>query len=196
MRSGDVEACRVHFTRRPDWGAVWDSLEVLGVWTLADQDDLPRDSTMTLDGWSMTVEVRDGARYRSYAYSNPDAHRHPAQAAAAAIGRVDRYLWSLVPRPRNERRYRGRLEVGVGWSEFRVCGTSAIWGLQGSLGARLDSLRTKAAGLDSTARHVYNVELRGMLAYPGLARQWSTPYSEILDVDSVLTTEASVSARC
>ena len=84
----------------------------------------------------------------------------------------------------------------MSWSEFRVCGTSAIWGIQGSLGARLDSLRTKAEGQDSAARHIYYAELRGMLAYPGLARQWNTPYSEILEVDSVLTTQATVSEHC
>lgn len=195
-RVGGVEACQVHFTQRPDWRALWDSLEALGVWTLPDQDDLPRDSLLTLDGWAMTVEVRDGGSYRSYAYSNPDAHRHPAQVAAAAIGRVDGHLWSLVPRPGNERRYRGRLDVGVGWSEFRVCGTNAIWGVQGRLGARLDSLRTNAAGQDSTARHIYYADLRGMLAYPGLAGQWDTPYSEILQVDSVLTTHATVPEHC
>ena len=196
QRSGDVEACLVHLTKRPDWRAIWDSLEVLGVWTLPDQDELPRDSTMTLDGWAMTVEVRDGARYRSYAYSNPDAHRHPVQVAAAAIGRVDWHLSSLIPRSQNERHYRGRLEVGADWSEFTVCGTSTVWGVQGSLGARLDSLRIRPAGHDSAARYLYYAELRGILAYPGLARQWNTPYSEILEVDSVLIARDWRSRRC
>ena len=195
-RYGNVEACWVVFTKRPHWKAMWDSLEVLGVWSLPDQDDLPDDGSMTLDGWAMTVEVRRGNRYRSYAYSNPDGRRHPAQVAAAAIGRIDDSVWSLVPRPRNERRYRGRLDVGVGWSEFRACGSGTIWGVQGRLGNRLDSLRMKVAGQDSTARHVYYAELRGMLAYPGLARYWNTPYAEILEVDSVFTVRASSPERC
>ena len=195
-RYGDVEACRVVFTNLPDWKAIWDSLAVLGVWTLPDQDALPRGSGMSLDGWAMTVEVRDGRRYRSYAYSNPDGRRHPAELAAAAIGRIDDSVWTLVPRPRNERRYRGRLDVGAGWSEFRACGSGTVWGVQGRLGNRLDSLRMKVAGQDSTARHVYYAELRGMLAYPGLAREWDTPYTEILQVDSVFTVRASSPERC
>jgi hypothetical protein len=168
---------------------MWDSLEALGVWTLPDQDDLPRDSIMVFDGWSMTVEVRDGPRYRSYAYSNPDAHKQPEQVAASALGQMDNELFKWLPRPANERVYRGRLEVGPMVSEFTVCGSRIPWEASGSLGLALDSARMRLAGRDTAARRPYYAELRGMLAYPGLAREWERPYAEILEVDSVLLVE-------
>jgi hypothetical protein len=194
-RFGDAEACMIRLTGPPDWRAMWDSLDVLSVWTLPDQSELPRDGKMPLDGWSMTVEVRDGPRYRSYAYSNPDAHQHPAQVAAAAIGQMNLLLAKLIPRPSNEHLYRGRLEVGPGVSEFAACGSDTVWEVYGSLGARLDSAGMLRAGQDTTGRRAFYAELRGMLAFPGLAKEWGRPYGEILEVDSVLLVEEWTSPR-
>ncbi len=116
-RAGDTEACQARLEGRPNWGVVWDSLERPGVWTLPDQEELPAESFMTLDGWSMTVEVRDGKRYRSYAYSNPDAHRHPAQVAATAIANAGGAVWRLMPRRAAASATRGKSgSNGIGMS--------------------------------------------------------------------------------
>ncbi len=188
-RVGETEACRVHLRAAPNWRALWDSLENLGVWRLPDQDELPQIGA-SLDGWGMTVELRDGQRYRSYAYDNPDGHRHPAQVAATAVARIGDDLWRLVPPSVHQRRLRGRLAIKPGeWSEFRGCGSNISWGVSGRLTPTLDSLRARKVGSDSVAG-VFYVEALASLAYPGLARSWGTPYPEVLEVDSILTVAA------
>lgn len=203
-RAGDTEACQARLEGRPNWGVVWDSLERLGVWTLPDQEELPADSFMTLDGWSMTVEVRDGKRYRSYAYSNPDAHRHPAQVAATAIANAGGAVWHLMPPPSRRLSYQGEVRIQRDWNEFRACGTTEAWAIQGSLGPRLDSLHmslsrdsshTMISPRDTSGRRYY-AELRGMLAYPGLIRSWGAPYDDMLEVDSVLAIRDAVPRGC
>jgi hypothetical protein len=102
---------------------------------------------------------------------------------------MDMGLAKMIPRPSNERVYRGRLEVGPGVSEFAVCGSGTVWEVYGPLGARLDSATMRRARQDTTARRAYYAELRGMLAYPGLAKEWRRPYSEVLEVESVVLVE-------
>jgi hypothetical protein len=47
-----------------------------------------------VDGWSMTVELRDGSHYRAYHYNNPDSRKPSPEAASAvairaALGAID-----------------------------------------------------------------------------------------------------------
>jgi len=88
-----MSTCRADFTRPPDWGAVLKHAESAGLWTLPDQW-IPRDGTQVVDGWAMTVELRDGSRYRAYHYNNPDSRTpSPENAGAvvirAALGAID-----------------------------------------------------------------------------------------------------------
>lgn len=193
-QQGDTAACVARLRSRPDWSAIWDSLTVLGVWTLPNQDDLPHEGRITLDGWSMTIELRDGPRYRSVAYSNPDAFNHPAQVAATAVGGAARHLGELLPPPRNERQLRGELHFGSAGPEFRSCRSSTVWGVQGPLGPVLDSAR--AASQRSATSISFLVNLRGMLTVRGLARSWGAPYDYILQVDTVSEWEQWSARKC
>ena len=73
--SARKHTCRAEFTRSPDWGAVLKRAEAAGLWTLPDESSLPSDGMQILDGWSITVELRDGSRYRAYNYNNPDIRK-------------------------------------------------------------------------------------------------------------------------
>lgn len=88
-----MSTCRADFARPPDWGAVLKRAEAAGLWTLPDQW-IPRDGTQVTDGWGMTVELRDGTRYRAYHYDNPELRGpSPENASAvairAALGAID-----------------------------------------------------------------------------------------------------------
>jgi hypothetical protein len=84
-----VNTCRADFTRSPNWVAVLKRAEALGLWTLPDQW-IPRDGMQVVDGWSMTVELRDGSHYRAYHYNNPDSRKPSPEAASAVAIRAAR----------------------------------------------------------------------------------------------------------
>jgi hypothetical protein len=84
-----MATCRVRFRREPGWGAVLRDADSHGLWTLPDPSVLPADHVMILDGWTMVVELRDGARYRTYRYNNPESHtKWPSAAQAREIART------------------------------------------------------------------------------------------------------------
>lgn len=82
------DACFKKLSRAPDWRKVHRDLVEKGVETLPDQDELPPDGVDILDGVAMVVEVRKGAQYRAYEYSNPRLHAQPEAQAAAEILRL------------------------------------------------------------------------------------------------------------
>jgi hypothetical protein len=73
--------------------------EAAGLWALPDESALGGEPSVAVDGWSLTVEVRDGARYRTYRYYMPraDAER-PEERRAAAIGAVFLKVQALAGR--------------------------------------------------------------------------------------------------
>jgi hypothetical protein len=79
--------CRARFSREPDWAALWRRLDSLGVWTLPNEDQLPRFG-MTLDGFVLTIEMFDGTNYRLIRHGNPDPASSPEAARAAQIARL------------------------------------------------------------------------------------------------------------
>jgi hypothetical protein len=91
-----VAACRVQFTREPDWRAVLAELERHHVWTLPDATELPRvvkrqagyEEVVTVDGVGVTVEGWNGTRYRAYTIGNPDQQPMPEYQDAWAILRL------------------------------------------------------------------------------------------------------------
>jgi hypothetical protein len=71
-RSGqEEETCWQTFEEPPDWTAIYRKLVEYGIYSLPDQSTLPKSEIETTDGVSMVVELRHGAHYRSYQYSNP-----------------------------------------------------------------------------------------------------------------------------
>lgn len=61
--NASVGICRAHFVREPDWGAVLRQAEAEGLRELPDPSSFPTE-VITLDGWGMTVKIRDGDHYR------------------------------------------------------------------------------------------------------------------------------------
>lgn len=195
-RVGRTEACPVRLKRQPDWRRLWDSLETLGVWQLPDESRQPADSVIVFDGWSMTVELRDGPFYRSFAYSNPNAHKGAAFRAATAIGRIDDGLWTLMMPLANDRVMRGRLAIGSRSTEFLPCGSTETWGATNVNSPATDSLYRMIAEHDSVSRQVRYVVLRGMDALPALVRSRGGPYSHVFEVDSVLAVRKWTGEEC
>jgi hypothetical protein len=195
-KSGDAEICLTKFSAGPNWERVLRDIEAEGVWTLPDERETVNDGVIVTDGYGITVEAREDTRYRFYSYGNPDAHKAPAAQHAAAIARAFRDVWRLLPPRRNERVYRGHFMGGSRRYAFVKCGDTAVWGLQGEIGP-LMPLRadTKLDTLADTVRQAY-VELRGMKAYPGLAKQWRSPYPEIIEVDSVMAVRPWRAEEC
>ena len=91
-----VAACRVQFTREPDWRAVLRELERHHVWSLPDASELPvvlkrrqvNEEVIGFDGVGVTVEAWNGSRYRAYTIGNPDGQSMPEYQDAAAILRL------------------------------------------------------------------------------------------------------------
>jgi hypothetical protein len=109
VREGAVDdACFVKHRRQIDWRAVHASLLNLGLESLPDQDDLPDDNVEVFDGVAMVVEVRQGAHYRAYHYSNPGFHEQPeAQAAMDIIKAASDTIRSLqLVGPRGRSKWR------------------------------------------------------------------------------------------
>lgn len=84
---GKDEACRVKKLDKNLYRKVFRKIESLGVWTLADDDDVPAsDNELTvLDGIAMVIEMRDGPFYRAYSWSNPGFRKAPEALRASRI---------------------------------------------------------------------------------------------------------------
>ena len=186
--SSEMATCRVRFRREPTWSATLRDAASLGLWTLPDPSTLPPDHMMGLDGWTMVVELRDGARYRTYRYHDPWSHKQwPSAAQAWDIAQKLSGIDSLALPPDVWKTYRG-LTTGHYRSAFRSC-DGAEWDFYDDLRSLAKrspaSDRVKLAPLaDSTARDstLYEVELLGELTPEWLARKWESKYPRVLQV--------------
>ncbi len=97
FRAGGNEACRLRLRQEPDWKGVLAQLDSLRAFTLPDQDSLPRADSLVRsvelrrvsENMMVTVEVLDGAVYRTYSYTNPRLlPRSEAQRAAAIVDMI------------------------------------------------------------------------------------------------------------
>jgi hypothetical protein len=190
-----MNTCRADFTRSPDWRAVLERAEALGLWTLPDQWSLPYDGMQVTDGWSIVVELRDGSRYRAYHYNNPDARKPSPEAASAVairatLGAID----SLRKTPDVVKTYRG-ITTGAFRSEFVDCATGARWQFDNELGSLAE--RSKVSfqpASDSTTRYV--VEVVGELTPEWLARRWNSKYIRVLQVFQLVSVRPAANGRC
>jgi hypothetical protein len=89
------ETCWVTFEQPPDWTAIHRKLVEYGVYSLPDQSTLPKSEVVTTDGVSMVVELRQGAHYRSYEYSNPSKSSQEELAARRILALVSPELFRL-----------------------------------------------------------------------------------------------------
>ena len=187
--------CRGSFIRQPDWKNVLRRAEASDLWTLPDDSSLPSDGVMVFDGWSLVVELRDGPRYRSYHYSNPDAHKAWPQAAkAVAIARATAPIDELLRPADAMRSYRG-ITTGRYHSEFVDCATGERWDFNDELKSLAEHSKvTFAPGSDSTARYV--VEVVGELSPEWLARQWDSKFARVLQVMRLVSVRPEHAAGC
>lgn len=95
-RGNSWAVCYVNFTDEPDWTRLLDDATDAGVWTLPDPFALPYEGWWVLDGWSITVELRDGDHYRAYHYDNPDAYDWPETRTAEALMEIFNRPWHHV----------------------------------------------------------------------------------------------------
>lgn len=183
-----MEACRVLFNRAPDWAGVLAQADSAGLWTLQDEGTLP-EKRIYIDGWNMTVELRDGGRYRAYQYTNPREDRsRPEYGQAVRIVRAFGQAGALARTPDALRVYRGLFASGSSLSEFRPCGEEVAWEMKGDLRGvpYAWSSRPRADTTVAGVKRVY-LEVRGTLAPAWLAREWHSEYPRVLEVREVLS---------
>lgn len=188
--STNAGTCRARFRGEPPWERVLRAAESHGLWTLPDPSTLPRDNRITLDGWTLVVELRHGPRYRTYRYHNPGSHpAWPSDAQARSIARALNGIDSLIRLPDVRKVYRG-LTTGRYGTAFRPCDGSASWDFHGDVSSLIvhapsrirDAAPPQAAdssGRDST---VYDVEVLGELTTEGVARQMQSKFPRVLQV--------------
>lgn len=89
-RKGRTVACFYELPEPADWSTILERLESAGIWLLPDESALPADESdvLVFDGWSLTVEVYNGAIYRLYHYGNPDRCDLPEALQAVQIKRI------------------------------------------------------------------------------------------------------------
>lgn len=202
--------CRARFRHEPPWSAVLRAAEAESLWTNPDPSALPPDDVMVFDGWTIVVELRDGAHYRTYRYNSPEAHpRWPSTARVQAIARGLVAIDSLVAPASVRRTYRG-VTTGAWESAFEVCGDTATWQFQGELRhlasiAPADVRRTLPPSLSDTTLHdgagrapaeLFTVEVDGELAPEWLSRRWESRFSRVLDVYVLRAAHLGVATDC
>lgn len=185
-----VGTCRALFDRRPDWGSVLREAERAGLWSLPDSSELPDDGLVTIDGWAITVEMRDGAAYRAYHYDNPDAHPSwPEAHQAAEIASVFRDVRAQVRQAEVERIYRG-VTTGEYGSAFSLCDSDIVWGTRFSLAG----LAEKAGlAIPDSGPFGYVVAVKGKPTPEWLARRWNSSFSRELQgiaIESIAPAQA------
>jgi len=94
-----VQVCHGDLPTGIEWSTIVSQLEASGLWHLPDASVLPPPSVDVFDGWSLTVELRAGDKYRSYQYPNPDAQKWTEAAGAAEVANA---LHEVGPTPRYE----------------------------------------------------------------------------------------------
>lgn len=86
IRKGtEHDVCTSTFAQQPDWLRAYRKLLMLGIDKLPDESRLPTPDFVVTDGVAMVVEIRDGASYRAYEYSNPAFRKEPEAKAAVKI---------------------------------------------------------------------------------------------------------------
>lgn len=189
-----VGICRARFARRPDWGEVLRRAEAAGLRELPDESTLP-DRVLVFDGWSITVELREGDRYRAYRYGNPDAQPWPEARRAVEVARAVRSLDALEHGPDVQRIHRG-VTTGAYRSEFRPCEGGGPWDFYASLRHWAYRVGIEVPGDSADTTALFYVEVEGELTPEWLARRWRSQYPRVLQVMRVMDVKPWTGAEC
>jgi len=90
--------CYSQFSTQPDWAGLLADATAEQVWQLPDPFGLYYAWRVT-DGWSMTIELRDGPEYRAFEYNNPDAYDWPETRHAVVLMEIFNRPWQWVSNP-------------------------------------------------------------------------------------------------
>lgn len=187
--------CRARFLREPDWGGVYRRAVAEGLWTLPDESTLPPVGWVTFDGWGITVELRDGASYRTYHYGNPENKpwREAARATriAGLLGAID----SLV-RPSDAVRVHRGVTTGRRASAFRPCDGSGPWEWQHDVRTIAPAMQLPLPAEASDTTALLYVEVEAELSPEWLARQWGSPYRGVLQLRRLVAVRPWTGREC
>lgn len=187
-----AEACRAVFRVEPDWQAVWRGADSAGIWTLPDASTL-KGGRMVLDGWGITVELRDGESYRAWHYSNPDAQPWPEATTAVSIARLISSVSTLMRRSAAEQVFVGRVTPGADSLELFPCDGAGPWLFLVRDTLLIGTRSSRPAPLNR------RVEVRATLVPDFVTRRYwnvSPRFRRTLQVDSVLSIRAWVPTEC
>ncbi|MEO8881300.1 MAG: carboxypeptidase regulatory-like domain-containing protein [Gemmatimonadaceae bacterium] len=80
--------CKARFKKAPSWTALWQSLDSLDVWHIADEGTLGLRASIVLDGEWTVAELWNGESYRAWAY-HPGVHDSlPGRARVTEIAKL------------------------------------------------------------------------------------------------------------
>jgi len=205
LSSKGIGACKVEFAEEPRWSAILRDAEAEGLWTIPDPSALPPDKVMVMDGWTIIVELREGAHYRTYRYNSPSAH--PTWAVTKNVMRIAGGLQEIDSKmkPRESvKLYRG-VTTGKYASSFRPCSDTVAWEFHDQLSsmAKRSSPAVRSSlpssitqpGVPDTAV-VYTVEVYGELTPEWLARRWESKFSRVLQTASLKSAHVGIDADC
>lgn len=191
VRAGTA-ICRAVFDETPKWRHPLARAGEAGLWTLLDESTLP-DSTITIDGWTITVELLKGDSYRAYQYDSPTAQDSFLEVRQAArLAGIVQAIQEHRRRPDNLRNYRG-VTTGSYQSSFHLCGSEKTWGFKSVL-ERL----AKEAGvtLPESGPAGYKVEIVAEATPKWLARDWESKYTRVLQPRKLVSVRPAQDSTC
>lgn len=190
-RIDEAGTCRVMLEPEPSWADLLRDAEQAGLWALPDSSKLPPSRTMTLDGWSLTVELLDGLFYRTYHYSNPQHREWPEARRAERIADIFRALDRRVPPSSVEGTYLGTLEPFG--HRLRPCDGSEPWFIRSHLS---DLIYHGPLVLPPNESTSYVVRMRARVMPPWLARDKEYPSERVLQSIELLSIRAASDVVC
>lgn len=152
---------------------------------------------MAVDGWGVSVELRDDASYRAYHYGNPERSDSPEARRAVRIADVLTALRASIRSADVAREYRGATS-GAYRSGFRACGNDEEWEFRGDL-----TWLAERAGLALPPAPAGSRRFGGLLRFAGrqpgrgVAREaMGSAYDRVLEPWEVLEVREWTGTEC
>ncbi|MEO6526722.1 MAG: hypothetical protein ABIP93_08880 [Gemmatimonadaceae bacterium] len=193
---GDMSACRLRYVSAPDWRSILRDAESAGLWTIPDPSTLPSDGIITIDGWTIVVELRTSESYRAYRYNSPETHpKWPSAAQAIKIAETFARADAMLAPPDAQKTYRG-VTRGSYRSGLKLCGEQTTLEFADEL-----TSAAKREGIvmpDGTGRAApeYYVELTGIASPEWLAKRVESKFSRVLNPGRLHAVKLWTGAEC
>ena len=192
----EMAACRLRYVSVPDWRAILRQSEGAGLWTIPDPSTLPNDGIMTLDGWTVVVELRTSDSYRAYRYNSPEAHpQWPSAAQAIRIAETFASADALLVPPDAEKKYRG-VTRGSYRSGLKLCDGNTTLEFADELAS---AARREGIVMPDSAGRVgpeYYVEVTGIASPEWLARRVESKFAQVLNPRRLYAVKLWTGAEC